>query len=215
MSILTINNSNKVIISDIIVDLQCSGYNDGGADHEICTVDNYELPMMVSNYQGDVYLTFEYVSGGTNAPLVLSISSNGDQPLTLSGSPYYFNSADILTLSAEIDKGYNINTLNLEKENLFIVALHNSEWDLALWLLKEKNISINVESLEGITPPNAVQFYEYQQKPKSLSRDKLQEMKKYITAKYNIQFPVLTRIQIQEQNEMKQMNIAPTPIKSK
>ena len=110
MSILTINNSNKVIISDIIVDLQCSGYNNGGADKEICTVDNYELPMMVSNYQGDVYLTFEYVSGGISAPLVLSISKNGDQPLTLSGSPYYFNSADILTLSAEIDKGYNINT---------------------------------------------------------------------------------------------------------
>ena len=109
MSILTINNSNKAIISDIVVDLQCSGFNDGGADKEKCTVENYELPTMVSNYQGDVYLKFEYVSGGESAPLVLSISKNGDQPLILSGSPYYFNSNDVLTLNATIDKRYNIN----------------------------------------------------------------------------------------------------------
>lgn len=118
-------------------------------------------------------------------------------------------------LNLFVDKGYNINILNAEKENLFISALHNAEWDIALWLLKEKNISMKVESVQGITPPNAVQFYEYQQKPKSLSRDKLKEMEQYMTTHHNIKFPVLTRLQIQEQNEIKKMNTAPHPIKSK
>lgn len=110
---------------------------------------------------------------------------------------------------------YNINTLNDKKENLFIEALHYREWDLALWLLKTKNISISVESIEGITPENAVQFYAYQQKPKSVAKDKLKEMENILTSKYGIKFPVLTRLQIQEKNNIIESNKGPSVPKMK
>lgn len=113
------------------------------------------------------------------------------------------------------DNGYNINTLNDKKENLFIEALHYKEWDLALWLLNEKNISIAVESVDGITPENAVQFYAYQQKPKSVAKDKLKEMERILTNKHGIKFPVLTRIQIQEKNNIVESNKGPVIYKMK
>lgn len=108
-----------------------------------------------------------------------------------------------------LKQGYDINTLNNKKENLFIEALHNQEWDIALWLLKDQKININVESIEGITPANAVQFYAFQQKPKSLAKDKLKEMEKFLTQTYNIRFPVLTRLQIQEKNSIVESIQAP------
>lgn len=115
-----------------------------------------------------------------------------------------YNCIDVL-----LKQGYNINTLNEKKENLFIEALHNNEWDIALWLLKEQKININIESIEGITPANAIQFYAFQQKPKSLSKDKLKEMEKFLTEEYDIKFPVLTRIQTQEKNSIIESNKAP------
>ena len=108
-----------------------------------------------------------------------------------------------------INKGYNLNVLNDKKENIFIEALHNNEWDVALWLLREKNISLNVESIEGITPQNAVQFYAYQQKPKSVAKDKLKLMELYMGNSKGITFPVPTRIQILENNKIRDFNNSP------
>ena len=80
MSILTINNLEKQLLTFFNIDMPCMGGNQGGADVEICRgEDPINLYDYVS-YEGQVFLQFEDVSGGG---LVFKLSIQGSQSETI------------------------------------------------------------------------------------------------------------------------------------
>lgn len=108
MSVLTINNLEKQSLTLFNIDMQCMGGNQGWADVEICRgEDPINLYDYVS-YEGQVFLQFEYVSGGG---LVFKLSIQESQPETIiQGTMYSCYKTDNIVFYTEYDKGYNINT---------------------------------------------------------------------------------------------------------
>ena len=108
MSVLTINNLEKQLLTLFNIDMLCMGENQGGADVEICRgedpINLYDYVL----YEDQVFLQFEDVSGGG---LVFKLSIQGSQPETIiQGTMYSCYKTDNIVFYTEYDKGYNINT---------------------------------------------------------------------------------------------------------
>ena len=108
MSVLTINNLEKQVLTLFNIDMLCMGENQGGADVEIC---RGEDPINLYDYvshEGQVFLQFEDVSGGG---LVLKLSVQNSQPeLVVHGTMYNCYKTDEIHLYTEYDKNYDANT---------------------------------------------------------------------------------------------------------
>lgn len=108
MSVLTINNLEKQLLTLFNIDMLCMGENQGGADVEICRgedpINLYDYVL----YEDQVFLQFEDVSGGG---LIFKLSIQESQPETIiQGTMYSCYKTDNIVFYTEYDKGYDINT---------------------------------------------------------------------------------------------------------
>ena len=108
MSVLTINNLEKQLLTLFNIDMLCMGENQGGADVEICRgedpINLYDYVL----YEDQVFLQFEDVSGGG---LIFKLSIQESQPETImQGTMYSCYKTNNIVFYTEYDKGYDINT---------------------------------------------------------------------------------------------------------
>lgn len=108
MSVLTINNLEKQLLTLFNIDMLCTGENQGGADVEICSGEDPINLYGYVLYEDQVFLQFEDVSGGG---LIFKLSIQESQPETIiQGTMYSCYKTDNIVFYTEYDKGYNINT---------------------------------------------------------------------------------------------------------